>query len=54
MTETEGTPLPVVASAPEESLRTTSPADEKPEKEELPAHLKPDPTLTFMARNVSW
>lgn len=54
MTETEGGPLPVVAKATDESLRTAARVGEKPEKDELPAHLKPDPTLTMMARNVSW
>lgn len=54
MNETEIRPSPVAATASQESLREAKPTDAVPEKEELPPHLRPDPTLTFMARNVSW
>lgn len=54
MTETEKHPLPVVAATPDqEHLVTPNVVDEKVKKE-LPPELRPDPTLTFMARNVSW
>lgn len=54
MTETEKHPLPVVGTTPEKSFQTPAPVDAKPNKDELPPHLRPDATLSFMARNVSW
>lgn len=53
MTETEKHPLPVVASGPDQAQEVPK-LVEGTTKIELPPELRPDPTLTFMARNVSW
>lgn len=53
MTETEKPRLAVLASAPDEAHQVAKVVEDKA-KTELPPELRPDPTLSFMARNVSW